>query len=64
MNATSDSIQDLKRQLQQQLIELNEAKTRSNEFAKSSIEEEQDMRKKWQSRITASEDEVNRLTAK
>ena len=57
-------LQDLKRQVQNQQNELVIANARSNEFAKSSLEEEQDMRRKWQNRIKDAEDEVNRLTAK
>ena len=58
------AVQDLKRQVQNQQNELAISNARSNEFAKSSLEEEQDMRRKWQNRIKDAEDEVNRLTAK
>ncbi|KAL5265052.1 hypothetical protein ACHWQZ_G005961 [Mnemiopsis leidyi] len=60
----SHIIEDLKRQVQNQQNELAISNARSNEFAKSSLEEEQDMRRKWLNRIKDAEDEVNRLTAK
>ncbi|XP_063675777.1 uncharacterized protein LOC134812326 isoform X2 [Bolinopsis microptera] len=57
-------IEDLKRQAQLYLNDLNLSNTRSTEFAKSTLEEEEDLRRKWQNRMKESEDEINRLTAK